>query len=373
MLSDDLKLQNRLARRTDELTAFYLLAVAVLVLVFREQVPFWPPWVGLHLVGAVFFFRLRSVSHRRSAGQFLHDWYPVVIYPLFFKEVEFLAGAFGYWGLTGRIQSLEAVLFGGQPSLYLSQQWNWVPLSEYLHFCYFFYMIMVPVVGGYWYASRQRVAFRELILLLSATFYSSYLFFILFPVDSPFYLADPLESPMSDHFFYNLVHEISSRGGARGGAFPSTHVSGSVVLWLVAWKRQRRLAHLLTPIVLGAIVATVYGRFHYALDAVAGLAVALLVWRIVDGRWAPWNVNHSPEIDDSIVETSAADDDREVLVRHNWTITLILLFVASMLTYPRYEGLLAGWPLNFLLGVGICVIYLLLYAFFIRHKLDGEE
>ena len=191
-------------------------------------------------------------------------------------------------------------------------------------------------------------------------------------MDSPFYLADPLESPLSDHFFYNLVHEIFSRGGARGGAFPSTHVSGSVVLWLVAWKRQRRLAYLLTPIVLGAIVATVYGRFHYALDAIAGLAVALLVWRIVDGRWARLDVNSSPKIDDSIVEASAVDD-REVLVRHNWTITLVLLFVASMLTYPRYEGLLAGWPLNFLFGVGICVVYLLLYAFFIRHKLDGEE
>ena len=60
-------------------------------------------------------------------------------------------------------------------------------------------------------------------------------------------------------------------------------------------------------------------------------------------------------------------------MRYYWTITLVLLFVASMLTYPRYEGLLAGWPLNFLFGVGICVVYLLLYAFFIRHKLDGEE
>ena len=97
MLSYNAKLQFRSARRTDEATAFYLLAVAVLVLAFREQVPYWLLWLGLHLVGAVFFLRLRSVSHRRIAGQFLHDWYPVVLYPLFFKEVEFLAGAFGYW------------------------------------------------------------------------------------------------------------------------------------------------------------------------------------------------------------------------------------------------------------------------------------
>ncbi len=82
MLSYNAKLQFRSARRTDEATAFYLLAVAVLVLAFREQVPYWLLWLGLHLVGAVFFLRLRSVSHRRIAGQFLHDWYPVVLYPL---------------------------------------------------------------------------------------------------------------------------------------------------------------------------------------------------------------------------------------------------------------------------------------------------
>jgi len=44
-----------------------------------------------------------------------------------------------------------------------------------------------------------------------------------------------------------------------------------------------------------------------------------------------------------------------------------------MLTYPDYEGWVAGWPLNFLLGGVICVAYVLFYAFFIRYKLGGEE
>ena len=57
----------------------------------------------------------------------------------------------------------------------------------------------------------------------------------------------------------------------------------------------------------------------------------------------------------------------------NLTIILIILFVASMLTYPDYEGWVAGWPLNFLLGGVICVAYVLFYAFFIRYKLGGEE
>ena len=57
---------------------------------------------------------------------------------------------------------------------------------------------------------------------------------------------------------------------------------GRVVLWLVAFRYQRRLAILLTPMITGLIVATVYGRFHYVLDTIAGVGLAFAVvanWR----------------------------------------------------------------------------------------------
>ena len=288
-------LLRRLQRRTDELTAVYLLVTASLMVLFREQVAHWSILLCLHLTTAALLLWLHSFSGPlRRFWKFLHDWYPVLVFPLLYKEVEFLAAAFGDWGLTEPIRSLEAVLFQGHPSLYLSQQWNWVPLSEYLHFCYFAFMVMLPVVGGYWYGKGQMLAFRELLFLVGIAFYGSYLFFILFPVDSPFYLANPPEGTIADYFFYNLVHEISSRGGARGGAFPSTHVSASIIVLVVAWKRQRRLAYLLLPIVLGVIVATVYGRFHYVLDTIAGLALGIMITALYLGIESRGELLESP-------------------------------------------------------------------------------
>jgi membrane-associated phospholipid phosphatase len=52
-------------------------------------------------------------------------------------------------------------------------------------------------------------------------------------------------------------------------------VSGAIVMMLVAWRHQRRLAYLLAPIIVGLMVATVYGRFHYVLDTAAGLVLGL--------------------------------------------------------------------------------------------------
>jgi len=121
------------------------------------------------------------------------------------------------------------------------------------------------------------MAFGELPLMLSTVKLGSYLFFIVLPVDSPYYLSPHLGPPLSGHFFFDLVHQMSARGGARGGAFPSAHVSGAVVMFLVAWRHQRRLAYLLVPITGGVMFATVYGRFHYALDALAGAVLAIVV------------------------------------------------------------------------------------------------
>jgi membrane-associated phospholipid phosphatase len=103
------------------------------------------------------------------------------------------------------------------------------------------------------------------------------LFFVVLPADSPYYLSPHLGPPLSGHFFFDLVHQMSARGGARGGAFPSAHVSGAVVVTLVAWRHQRRLAYLLLPIIGGVMMATVYGRFHYALDTLAGAVLAVAV------------------------------------------------------------------------------------------------
>lgn len=262
-------------RPSDTIVAVYLATTALLVLWHHQQVDDWMLVVSLHLLGAGAIVCLRRVRPPlpRPLG-FLRDWYAYFLVLPLYKEVEYLAGAFGNWGLTEPIQRLEVALFSGHPALYLSEKLPWLIFSEYLHLSYLSYTVMFVSVGGYWYANKRRPEFAQLLVVVCATYYLSYLFFVLFPVDSPFYLFPKLGEPLSEGPFYKLVHFTSSRGGARGGAFPSVHVSISTVILATAWRYQRRLAYLLLPFVLGIYVATVYGRFHYTLDIIAGWVVA---------------------------------------------------------------------------------------------------
>jgi membrane-associated phospholipid phosphatase len=280
LYSDDVSsLPTKLRQWTDVVAALYLLLTAAVVCFHRAQFPGWKFYLFVHLVAATGIWMLRRLRLGRLSGvmQFFRDWYPVLLFPVLYKEAERFALAFGDWRLTESIQRLEVAFFGGHPSLYASRLYPWVPLSEYLHFCYFAYLLLLPVVGGLWYFNGRRRDFHELLLLVSTTLFSSYFFYMSYPVDSPFYLFKRLEAPLADGFFYRLVHFFSGRGGARGGAFPSAHVSVSLVIWLVAWQRQRRLAWALAPVIAGLVGATVYGRFHYVLDVLAGLLVAVVV------------------------------------------------------------------------------------------------
>ena len=275
------------ARWTTTLTASYLAITAALIAILGEAVPGRVWLVAAHLTLAASLLALNRKKPPVGILRVIRDWHPLMLFPFLYKEVEVLAAVIGDWRLTAAIPAWESALFAGQPSLYLSERLAFVPLSEYLHFCYLAYVIVIPAVTAYWYVSGRREAFGELLLMLSTVLLGSYLFFILLPVDSPYYLSQRLGPPLSGHFFFDLAHQISARGGARGGAFPSAHVSGAVVVSLVAWRHQRRLAYLLFPITGGVMVATVYGRFHYVLDTLAGAALAIavvVVYRSVSGN-----------------------------------------------------------------------------------------
>ena len=54
-------------------------------------------------------------------------------------------------------------------------------------------------------------------------------------------------------------------------------------------------------------------------------------------------------------------------------LTWSWILIVSMLSYPTYVGDIHGWPVNSLLSVGICVLYLIIYGFFIKDKLKQED
>ena len=208
-------------RRTTQATVVYLTVTATLVVVFLDTLDRWPIFVGTHLTMSGLLIWLSRLSAPPPLLRAFRDWHPIVLLPLLYKEVEVFAAAFGDWGLTTSIPALEATLFNGQPSLYLSEQWPSVALSEYLHFCYLSYVLVIPGLAGYWYATGRRVAFHELVLVLALAMFGSYVFFILFPVDSPYYVSDRLGPPVAATCSSTWSTRCRREGGHAAGRSPA--------------------------------------------------------------------------------------------------------------------------------------------------------
>ncbi|NTU51776.1 MAG: phosphatase PAP2 family protein, partial [Candidatus Aminicenantes bacterium] len=66
-----------------------------------------------------------------------------------------------------------------------------------------------------------------------------------------------------------------------GGTIPSLHCANATVIWLMAYRYHRPSFWVLSPVILSLYVSTVYCRYHYVTDSVAGVALALAVWAIV--------------------------------------------------------------------------------------------
>ena len=68
------------------------------------------------------------------------------------------------------------------------------------------------------------------------------------------------------------------QGSNQVDVFPSLHVGVSLYLWLTLLKDQRSIAVGIAPLVFLLWVSTLYLRYHYLTDTLAGAALAVTVF-----------------------------------------------------------------------------------------------
>jgi membrane-associated phospholipid phosphatase len=89
-------------------------------------------------------------------------------------------------------------------------------------------------------------------------------------------MASDFAGPLDGGSFHALVIASIDRLGGPHGAFPSLHLGSSLLLCLYDFRRGDPLRGLIyIPLVAMIALATVALRYHFAVDLVAGGALAL--------------------------------------------------------------------------------------------------
>jgi len=83
--------------------------------------------------------------------------------------------------------------------------------------------------------------------------------------------------------FFQIVRFVYRTFEAGSAAFPSSHVAVALTTLWFSWRYLRPIRWLHTLVAFLLCVSTVYGRYHYVIDVVAGILTAAILVPV--GNW----------------------------------------------------------------------------------------
>jgi membrane-associated phospholipid phosphatase len=262
------------------MTYAYLAWLQTIIVLFHRNVVHAPRYVPMHFgIGVgVALLTHRATRSRNGAVQFARYWYPLPLYIFFFEELQGLVHAiFPGWFDRWLIQ-FDFNLAQVHPSVWLAQFAS-PAMNDAMQFAYMTYFLYLVILPGILYFEKQFTAFWTVMTATAIAHYSVYVVAILFPIESPYFsLASLNTAPLVGGPFTATIELVEHFGRVHGAAFPSAHVAGSMVALLAARRYKPWLYRICLPFFAAMCVATVYGRYHYVADVIAGIAVGAIGW-----------------------------------------------------------------------------------------------
>jgi membrane-associated phospholipid phosphatase len=262
-------------------TLTYLAWLLLAISLFHKNLPAAATYATIHAALFVAVLALAWAAHRSShpALHFVRSWYFLPLWLFLFEELTGLVHMISPRWFDSWLIGFDRALFGVYP-------WDWLAqfagpaLTDFMQFSYMTYFLALIVLPAILYARGERRAFWAVLTSMAIAHYAVYVLAVLLPIESPFHAFPVLQSaPLDGGPVAALMNLIERFGRVRGAAFPSAHVAGAFAALLGAWRYRRWLFWVHLPLFTCMVVSTVYGRYHYAADGLAGLLVGAIAFR----------------------------------------------------------------------------------------------
>lgn len=282
----------------------YLLILSILILFSYPRIPCAACLLVAHGAGIAFLILVARVLRRKSpfvqsCGRIA---FVAATLPLAFSELGILVHTVNPNDQELLLIQIDYLLLGVNPTQFL--QAVTVPLlTEILQIIYSTFYFL-PMVLGVFLIAKKRVREMNITLLaVVAGFFLSYLGYFLVPALPPYRVYElhgvlphsvPLEGLWLATPIRNLLDSLEK---IKRDCFPSGHTEVSLVVLCLAFRFDRRAFAILLPIIVSLIFSTVYLRYHYVIDVIAGVLLALPVITLSPRVYEWWERKRSQERD----------------------------------------------------------------------------
>ena len=150
-------------------------------------------------------------------------------------------------------------------------------LPSYLEICYVLVYAIALISALILVLNHRRDRLNTFWFAFLAGTLASYALFPYFPSDPPRTVFANADLPHIVTIFRRFNLAILGQYGIHSSVFPSAHVSAAFACaWglLIAMPDRRRYSAMVAVFAFSVAIATIYGRYHFAVDALAGFAIS---------------------------------------------------------------------------------------------------
>jgi hypothetical protein len=192
--------------------------------------------------------------------------------------------------------AFDMAVFGAEPAVLLDS-WISATSTEWFSFFYYSYFFLlashvIPIV----FFGRDHHLLSEFALGLTLVTTIGHTCYMLVPGFGPYTMPELFENELPPGLWWQLVTQLVHQGGAQKDIFPSLHTALPTFILLFSFHNRSLYPYRLTWPLVGwftanIIIATMFLRWHYLIDVVAGLALAAASFEIAT-RVTKWEVRY---------------------------------------------------------------------------------
>jgi membrane-associated phospholipid phosphatase len=275
----------------DKVMLAYLGAVTALELAYWSHIP--SPSVRLitHLA-AILLVVLVAHYPANRAGQLIHYWYPLPYVSYCYKEMGMIIPAVGVPDADAALARLDFAFWGANPTVWLERLRSPL-LAEALEIVYSGFVPVILLIAVLLWQQKRLSQFRYYAFLIAMGFLVSYAGYFLAPARGPRFLLRHLQTYQLHGvlLFDWLANTLDRIESAHYDCFPSGHTEMTILAWWGSRMISFNAFRVMFAYTLGVIFATVYLRYHYTVDVLAGAIVAgalimaaPIIYRSLGGR-----------------------------------------------------------------------------------------
>jgi len=260
------------------LTLFSLIGLIILTLVFHGQIPLWHSLLFRYTLLLGLLFVLKLSWDRKAMGKtgtFFHHFSPILFVVLIYESlgdlIQYLQPDVDPW-----LIQIDFSIFGVQPTLWM-EQWIVPWFTDIMSLAYLSYYFIPVVLIAVLYLKDRMAEFNRSMFVLAFGYYVSFIGYILFPAIGPRYALTHLYSiPLEGSFITDFVRDaLNALEHNKRDCMPSGHTQIVLMVLFLAYRYQKFLFYLFFPIISALILSTVYLRYHYVIDLLVGMALAI--------------------------------------------------------------------------------------------------